>query len=308
VGEMPEEKSAGVRSWNVVMKRALTIVAVADLIILAIFLHTSLKDWLWTHPWWHSFLVAVPTIALAVIAFVELRHSEKANELRDEANRLTKELDAERNKNLQQIADYVKPQLTQADKNAAKLRKYWGQRARVTEPQGDWGPMGAEIVDVSDENVVTLFTPAGYSSTSAWEAHAHCNDVEILEMATGSCPVQIKFLKRYGETVQWGEIKRWKDRNSPTLVQPAVEKGQIAYYATYVKVGTTETRELHVFAAKDGSNYFVLEAKPDGTFFGNNVDISKRFMALQVEYEAAGFTKQQVGPAGSKHRLYIKTT
>jgi hypothetical protein len=64
------------------MKRALTIAAVADLIILAILLHTSLKDWLWTHPWWHSFLVAVPTIALAVIAFVELRPSVPLRRLR----------------------------------------------------------------------------------------------------------------------------------------------------------------------------------------------------------------------------------
>jgi hypothetical protein len=130
------------------MKRALTIAAVADLVIVSVLLHTPLKDWLWTHPWTHSFLVAVPTIALAVIAFVELRHSEKANELREEANRLrveginhqqeanelrergialsrdnaqlTKELDAERNKHLQQIAINTKPALTQAVINAER--------------------------------------------------------------------------------------------------------------------------------------------------------------------------------------------
>lgn len=72
-------------------------------------------------------------------------------------------------------------------------------------------------------------------------------------------------------------------------------------------VGTAETRELHVYAVKDGSNYFVLEAKPDGTFYGNSLDISKRFMALQVEYGAAEFTRQQGGTGGSKRRLYIKT-
>lgn len=66
--------------------------------------------------------------------------------------------------------------------------------------------------------------------------------------------------------------------------------------------------EVQMYTANDGSNHFVLEAKPDGTFYGNNVDISKRFMTLQVEYEAAGFTRQQCGTGGTKHRLYIKTT
>jgi hypothetical protein len=73
-----------------------------------------------------------------------------------------------------------------------------------------------------------------------------------------------------------------------------------------VKVGTAETRELRVYAAKDGSNYFVLESTPDGTFYGNNADISKRFMALQVEYEALGFTRRQSGTGASTHRLFIK--
>ena len=50
--------------------------------------HSPVKEWLWIHPWWHRFLLAIPAIALALIAFVELRRSEKANELRDEVNRL----------------------------------------------------------------------------------------------------------------------------------------------------------------------------------------------------------------------------
>jgi hypothetical protein len=51
-------------------------------------LSPPVKEWLWIHPWWHRFLLAIPAIALALIAFVELRRSEKANELRDEVNRL----------------------------------------------------------------------------------------------------------------------------------------------------------------------------------------------------------------------------
>jgi len=187
------------------------------------------------------------------------------------------------------------------------MRESIRARAQVSENGNNWGAMGAEIVEVNDDNVVTLFVASSMQSTTAYAAYVHCDDLQIVEVPVGSCPVQIKVLKRYGESVQLGEIKRWEDRNNPAPAQPAVEKGQIAHYATYAKLGTAEARELHVYAAKDGSNYFVLEAKPDGTFYGNNVDISKRFMALQVEYEAAGFTRQQGGTGGSKHRLYIKT-
>src|SRR5450432_576817 len=203
-------------------------------------------------------------------------------------------------------ADQTKPALTQADKNAAKVRKYIRARAQVSENGNNWGAMGAEIVEVNDDNVVTLFVASSMQSTTAFAVYVHCDDLQILEVPTGSCPVRIRVLKRYGETVQLGEIKRWEDRNNPTPAQSPVEKGPIAYHATYVKVGTAETRELRVYAAKDGSNYFVLESTPDGTFYGNNADISKRFMALQVEYEALGFTRRQSGTGASTHRLFIK--
>jgi hypothetical protein len=42
-------------------------------------------------------------------------------------------------------------------------------------------------------------------------------------------------------------------------------------------------------------------------FTGDNVDISKRFMMLQVEIEAEGFTHSQSSNAGSQYRLYVKT-
>jgi len=57
------------------MKRVFVIAAVVVSVVVAVLLHTRVQDWLWTHPWTHSFLVAVPTIALAVIAFIEWRHS-----------------------------------------------------------------------------------------------------------------------------------------------------------------------------------------------------------------------------------------
>jgi hypothetical protein len=47
---------------------------------------------------------------------------------------------------------------------------------------------------------------------------------------------------------------------------------------------------------------------PGGTFSGNNVEISKTFMLLQVEYEAVGFTHRGSGAGGgSQYPLYIKT-
>ena len=211
------------------------------------------------------------------------------------------------NRQIGRIADHVKPQLTQADKIAAKLRKYIGARAFVSESQGNWGPMGAEIVEVNEDNVLTLFMACGISSSTAWAVHAHCNEVEVVEIAAGSCPVQIKVLKRYGETVQLGEIRKWEDRIKPVSTQPTLEKGSMAYYATYGKAGSAEVREMHIYAARDGSNMFVLEATPDGTFYGNNVEIAKRFMGLQVEYEAAGFTHRGSGTGTSKYKLFVKT-
>ena len=37
------------------MKRPFTIAVVADLLIAIVVLNSGIKDFLWTHPWWHSF-------------------------------------------------------------------------------------------------------------------------------------------------------------------------------------------------------------------------------------------------------------
>jgi len=63
------------------MKRVLVIAALVWSLLLALLLQTSIKDWLWTHPWWHSFVVALPGIVVAGIGLLELRHSGEANEL-----------------------------------------------------------------------------------------------------------------------------------------------------------------------------------------------------------------------------------
>jgi len=296
------------------MKRVFGIAAVVVSVVVAVLLHTRVQDWLWTHPWTHSFLVAVPTIALAVIAFLEWRHSGEANTLRDKANELRREniilieaLDTERNRHLGQIAAHTKPALTQAERNSNLLRKHIGANVKVTDEK-DWNWSSTpEIVEVSEDNIVTLFTPRGFTSSSASAVRVHCNNLEITEFAEGSCPLRIKVLKKYGADVSLGEITKWEDRNKP-MAAPVVPKGGMVRNATYGKAGSDEVRSLHVYAAKDGGNLFVLEAVPGGTFTGNNVEISKTFMLLQVEYEAAGFTHRGSGTGGgSQYPLYVKT-
>jgi hypothetical protein len=68
------------------MKRAFAIAIIAELVLATLILQSSIKDFLWNHPWWHSFLVAIPVIAVPILAYFELRHSSEANSLRGEAN------------------------------------------------------------------------------------------------------------------------------------------------------------------------------------------------------------------------------
>lgn len=153
------------------MRRVFAIFVLVELLFAVVLLHAEIRDFLWTHPWWHSFLVLVPTIAVLILAVLELRHSAEANDLRsqantqrDEANRLRADgvrlqgeandlrgeqtkhiarigemqeelnkLQAERNQSLGKIAENTQKVPTEAENNAAILRKYIGQYARVTE-------------------------------------------------------------------------------------------------------------------------------------------------------------------------------
>jgi uncharacterized protein YlxW (UPF0749 family) len=109
-------------------------------LILASFVD-DVRGFLWTHPWWHAVVVLVPPVLVAAFfSWRELRHSKEANRLRTEANDSRTEannLRAEANhlrdelKNaVARIADNTKKVPTQAEKSAAKLRKYLRQRAR----------------------------------------------------------------------------------------------------------------------------------------------------------------------------------
>jgi hypothetical protein len=170
-----------------------------------------LKLFLWTHPWWHATLVfLLPLVLTAVIGWRELHHSREANRLRAKANDLRNELndatrriavvqeernkiEVEKNQAIAQIAVNVRPPVTQAERNAAKLRQYLRKLAQVSEPHGNWGA-AAEIVDVSDDNILTLFTPAGYSSSAAWYQCVHCDKVQIVEAPVGGSVLQLKIL------------------------------------------------------------------------------------------------------------------
>jgi len=291
------------------MNRVFAISAVAALLILAVLLHTSIKDWLWVHPWWHSAIVALPTIALAIFAYFDLQHADEANTLRGEANILRgriADLEEERNHHLQQIAENTRKPATQAERNASILLKYLRARVKVSEGQGGWGD-APEIVQVSDDNIVTLFTPRGGLTTAAWCVRVRCDELEITEIPEGSCPLRIKVLKRYGQDVQLGEITKWEDRHQIAgLAIP--KKGSNVQSTSYGKPGTGETRSLNVYASADGHNSFVLEASPGGTSTGDNVAISKQFMLLQVEYEAEGFGRRNSNSgSGGSYPLFIKT-
>jgi len=116
------------------MKRMLTIFIGAIVwLFAAVVLFWVIRDYLWTHAWWQSLAVSLPEIAIPILAYFELRHSEKANTLRTEANSLSmriSDLEAERNQHLQQIAKNTERPVTQAERNANILREHL--RAKVS--------------------------------------------------------------------------------------------------------------------------------------------------------------------------------
>ena len=301
------------------MKRVLAIAAVVEMLFVVLLLHSDIKDFLSAHPWWLGILAALPGIAVPVLAWFELGHSAEANTLRAEANGLrseanhlqnrigeiTAELDAERNKHLGQIAENTKRQVTQDEKNAETLRKHLRAtvRVRFSDDSGP-GTDQLEIVEISDDNIVTLFNPFGNSASRAWCVKVRSGDLEIVDIPQGAYPLQLRVLKRYGDGVVLGEITRWEDRLQPAAT-PTFAKGDAAYYVTFVKPGSPEKRSLFVFSSRDGANSFLLEASTGEKFFGDNLEISKRFMMMQVEYQAAGFTRSTAGTGSSPYRLYV---
>jgi hypothetical protein len=214
--------------------------------------------WLWIHPWWHAFiLVGTPVLISTILTIWGLHHSSEANrlskhnvrlngeanvlradavrigeeqknsvirieQLQGERNKLQTELNelqAKRNESLDQIAVGVKREPTSAEKTAAKLCKYIGQPAYVTNHDGSsWGSMGAVIAEVNDD-ILALFTPVSQSSSRAMANFVHCDKLQLVEIQMGGCPVQIKILERFGARGLWrsqdlGRTKRSTEHGS----------------------------------------------------------------------------------------------
>jgi len=294
------------------MRKALTIAVLVDLGIMAIFLRSDIKDFLYFHPWWHSFLVGLPTLTLPAFAYLSWIDSrktsqlhEEANSLRREKNRLSAELDDERNKQLQQIAKNTERPLTKAERNAKTLRSYIGKKVVVSEGGGGW-PNTPEIVEVTEDNLVTLFTACDRLTSAAWYVQVDCDDLEITLHPQGICPLALVVRKRYGKNVQLGEISKWEDRFQPAAT-PKFPKTNTVAYATFVRPGSPEQRTLFVYKSPDGSNSFLLDTSTAPDFIGDNVEVSKRFMSMYVDYEAAGFTRRTgANNGGTPHRLFIR--
>jgi len=282
-----------------------------------IFLYSDIGKVLAARPWWEDFIVALATVAVPILALLELRHSAEANRLRGEANderrrandlreengRLTAELDDERNKHLEQIAANTRRPLTPAERNAETLRRHLGACVSVTEGNGSW-PSTPLIVEVSDADIVTLFTPSAGSNPQASCVQIDCSELDIVEIPHGSCPLRVHVRRRYGPAVQLGEIRKWEDRNLPAAA-PRFSKGGNVYHASFSKPGSAETRSLHIYASADGSNSFLLEPSVGERVVADNVEISRRFMLLEVNYRAAGFNRSGSGTGGSPHPLFI---
>lgn len=313
------------------MKRVFLIAVIVDAAFVILLLFGGIKDFLWIHPWLHAsivgVLVAIPSIVGLYLSWQDGETAAEANRLRGEANslrteanglraetntqgeqiaRLTDQLDRERNKHLQQIAQNVKQPMTQAEKNAAKLQKYLGKRTAVSEGGNTWGAMGAQIVEVNDDTV-TLFVPTGWSSSSAFAVYVRCDELEMIEVPSGGCDLQIRILKRYGNTREMGQITHWDQREEPQTAP--LPRGSNSCNAQYTKDGSPTRRAIYVYSPTSGNPQYTLVTMEDGqetgVFYDNNVEISKKFAIIQIGYLAEGFRYGGGASGGSPDPLFI---
>lgn len=306
-------------------KRAVIIGLGAIVIVMSLLFYTSAKVWLCANAWFHSAFIDVPALALAVIAWRELDHSREANEHRarmaerlGEANELREQRNEFERQNVilreqlaestRQIAENTKPVLTKAQRNAEVLRKYKRKMASVTQ-EGERGsaPMALEIVEVDEDNIVTLFSAAGQQGTRAFYNRVDCGDLTIDEMPHGGCAVRINVIRYQSQPVDLLQAQKWEDRHGAAAAAPSIDKGGMAWSSSYSKGGSPETRTLNVFQSKDGSNRFQLESDMGWAMVGDNVEISKHYMAMHIDFLAENFIRSSAGTGATQggHRLYI---
>lgn len=267
--------------------KAVVIVGAGIVLATAVALHTGVAAFLWAHRWVQSVLLGVPSLALLTAG---LRHSSEANRLSSERNRLSSELDHERNRQLQGIraglADPV------AEDNYNRLRRRLGQAVAVTEGKNSWGA-DMRIADVSEARTVTLFRPRAPGS-QAWSQQVRCGDLAITEGQGGRLSLDV--LRPRGQPANLGEITDWAERNRQGGA-PDYPRGPVACRAVYTKQGTSDVRQLVIYAPSDGSGLYLLQTDDGAQFHGNGKDVSKRFLGVQVDLLADGFQRTEFGLA-----------
>lgn len=290
------------------MRRVFVYAVLADLVIAGMLLYNQIKAFLASHPWWVSAIAALPEIAVPILAWFELRHSKEANGLRTEANNhrirantlqeeqnksvhqiadLKKELDAERNKHLQQIAANVQRPPSEAEVNARILKKYIGQRAEITEKGNSWGAMGAIVAEVNENNILTLFCPVGYHTSRAYGQTVKCDKLNVTEVRVGACELKIDILERHGSHTDYGEAKSWDERHlQPTHV--GMPRGVNVFNAQYRRDGSPTLRHINVYASTDGSSNYTMvtmeNMQETSSWYSSKLDIEKKFAVVQVEW------------------------
>jgi hypothetical protein len=318
------------------MRRVFAIAVIAAFCLAAILLHSEIKDFLFSHPWWQSCLAAIPEIAAPILAAFELRHSREANELRTEANdlrfrantlqeeqgesvaqiaglqekitNLTRELDTERNTHLQQIATNTQRSKSEAETNAEILKKYIGQRAFVTEGGNNWGAMGAVVAEVNANNIATLFVQAGYSSSQAWGQPVRCDKLHIVEVPTDGCALRVSIIERYGTPTTYGEARSWEERSiKPT--HAGIKRGTNVVHAQYRKDGSPAMRHIYVYASTDGSpNYTTVtmeDQQETNSWYSGKLDTEKKFAIVQLEWADQGY-HWVGGSGGANLNLFVR--
>jgi hypothetical protein len=298
---------------------------------LSLAFHTALKGWLCEYAWFHSALIDGPAVALAIIAWRELDHShdanverrrlnEKISELTEEASRAN-EFRSQRNEleeqnvtlraqlatSTQQIAENLKRVPTKAERNAEVLRKYKRKMASVSQEGERSAPMALEIVEVDQDNIVTLFSAAGQQGTRAFYNKVDCGDLTVDEMPLGGCSVRVNVVRYQSQPVDLVQAQKWEDRHGAATADPSIDKGGMAWSSSYSKSGSAERRTLNVFQSKDGSNRFQLESDMGWAMVGDNVEVSKHYMAAHIDFLAENFIRSTAGTGAIQggHKLYI---
>jgi hypothetical protein len=237
----------------------------------------------------------------------------RIEELEGERNKLQVELNklqAERNQSLLSIATNTAKVMTPAEKIAAKLRKYIGQRASVTNNDGSsWGGMGAIIAEVNDDNILQLFVPASYSSSRAFGVCVQSDKLHLVEVASGGCPVQITILERYGPAIDYGEAKSWAERHgAPTSARP---RGNNVSNVNYRKDGTAAKRGIYIYAPTAGNPDYSLvtfdNLQETGVYYCGKKEVEIKFAILQLEWYGEGYHYDGGNGGGGPERLFLFT-